>query len=218
MRFRLLPWTRALVSRAPLKRAREEQIFILGLDAPARRTSRCSRTRSGRPGGACLGILAFSASRQPSAVARHANDYLGCRRRCPTTHLAGFAAARRCADAHDRTRVRRSQRRNPDRRDARTTAAGANRARHQTRWVGDVAGHASYANRDVWVGGGEDWWFSANNEDRMEVLPERSHYEPGGPRACGCGCRFGPRPRWSLSSVKALFSALSNPVWSFTRH
>ena len=42
----------------------------------------------------------------------------------------------------------------------------------------DAAGHASYANRDVWVGGGDDWWFSANNEDRMEVLPERSHYEP----------------------------------------
>ena len=40
----------------------------------------------------------------------------------------------------------------------------------------------------------------------------------GRPRACRCGCRFGPRPRWSLSSVKALFSALSHPVWSFTRH
>ncbi|MGH8595043.1 MAG: alpha-2-macroglobulin family protein, partial [Gammaproteobacteria bacterium] len=43
----------------------------------------------------------------------------------------------------------------------------------------DAAGRNSYANRDVWVVAGDDWWYPLNNEDRMDVLPERKTYEPG---------------------------------------
>ena len=43
----------------------------------------------------------------------------------------------------------------------------------------DGAGHESYANRDVWVAGADNWWYPVSNEDRMEVLPEKKRYEPG---------------------------------------
>ena len=43
----------------------------------------------------------------------------------------------------------------------------------------DDAGHASHAHRDVWVAGGDEWWFDVGNEDRMDVLAEHPGVEPG---------------------------------------
>jgi uncharacterized protein YfaS (alpha-2-macroglobulin family) len=33
--------------------------------------------------------------------------------------------------------------------------------------------------QDVWVAGENDWWFAAEDSDRMDVIPESKHYEPG---------------------------------------
>jgi uncharacterized protein YfaS (alpha-2-macroglobulin family) len=43
----------------------------------------------------------------------------------------------------------------------------------------DPAGRPVSAYRDVWVAGSEDWWFEAEDGDRMDVLPESKRYEPG---------------------------------------
>jgi len=43
----------------------------------------------------------------------------------------------------------------------------------------DEAGHRALAHRAVWVSGKEDWWFEAEDHDRMDLLPERKRYEPG---------------------------------------
>jgi uncharacterized protein YfaS (alpha-2-macroglobulin family) len=43
----------------------------------------------------------------------------------------------------------------------------------------DDAGNAAYANRDVWIAGSADWWFDMSDSDRMDLLPEKKHYEPG---------------------------------------
>lgn len=43
----------------------------------------------------------------------------------------------------------------------------------------DSAGNLAVANRSVWVAGAGEWWFDMSNDDRMDVLPERKHYEPG---------------------------------------
>ncbi|MDQ5987523.1 MAG: hypothetical protein CSYNP_03268 [Syntrophus sp. SKADARSKE-3] len=43
----------------------------------------------------------------------------------------------------------------------------------------DEAGDTAWANYSIWVAGKEDWWFEARNDDRIDVLPEKKHYEPG---------------------------------------
>ena len=43
----------------------------------------------------------------------------------------------------------------------------------------DPAGRPVSVHRDVWVAGSEDWWFDAEDGDRMDVLPESRRYEPG---------------------------------------
>jgi uncharacterized protein YfaS (alpha-2-macroglobulin family) len=43
----------------------------------------------------------------------------------------------------------------------------------------DSAGREIAAHRDVWVAGGEDWWFRAEEGDRIDVIPEAKRYEPG---------------------------------------
>lgn len=43
----------------------------------------------------------------------------------------------------------------------------------------DPAGNASVTQTSLWVAGDDDWWFEASNDDRMDVIPERKHYEPG---------------------------------------
>ena len=32
---------------------------------------------------------------------------------------------------------------------------------------------------DVWVAGGDEWWFDVREGDRMDLLPESRRYEPG---------------------------------------
>jgi hypothetical protein len=43
----------------------------------------------------------------------------------------------------------------------------------------DGDGHASTATTSVWVTREEDLWFGGENTDRIDVLPEKSAYEPG---------------------------------------
>ena len=43
----------------------------------------------------------------------------------------------------------------------------------------DAAGRPSVAHREVWIAGGEPWWFGMQDSDRMDVLPEAPRYEPG---------------------------------------
>lgn len=43
----------------------------------------------------------------------------------------------------------------------------------------DEDGAASHAHRDVWVAGDDDWWYAVGDHDRMDLVPERKHYDPG---------------------------------------
>jgi len=43
----------------------------------------------------------------------------------------------------------------------------------------DSAGREAAAHRDVWVAGPDEWWFAAEDSDRMDVIPEAKRYEPG---------------------------------------
>ena len=38
---------------------------------------------------------------------------------------------------------------------------------------------SSISQAGVWVAGEERWWFEAFNSDRMDLIPERIHYQPG---------------------------------------
>jgi uncharacterized protein YfaS (alpha-2-macroglobulin family) len=41
------------------------------------------------------------------------------------------------------------------------------------------AGKVSRAHHDVFIAGADDWWFSQENDDRIDLLPEKKAYEPG---------------------------------------
>jgi uncharacterized protein YfaS (alpha-2-macroglobulin family) len=43
----------------------------------------------------------------------------------------------------------------------------------------DDAGHVSTAHTELWVSGSGDEWFSAEDSDRIDLLPEKPRYEPG---------------------------------------
>jgi len=43
----------------------------------------------------------------------------------------------------------------------------------------DDAGHVSAAHTEVWISGADDEWFSAEDSDRIDLLPEKPRYEPG---------------------------------------
>ncbi len=43
----------------------------------------------------------------------------------------------------------------------------------------DPAGNLASAHSDVWVAGGDEWWFDVREGDRMDLLPESRRYEPG---------------------------------------
>ena len=43
----------------------------------------------------------------------------------------------------------------------------------------DDAGRESVAASSVWVSGRGEWWFGQDNDDRIDVLPERREVEPG---------------------------------------
>ena len=45
--------------------------------------------------------------------------------------------------------------------------------------VSDDAGHTSSTNAELWIEGSRDWWFPAQDSDRIDVLPEQPRYEPG---------------------------------------
>ncbi len=45
--------------------------------------------------------------------------------------------------------------------------------------VTDPQGHRAVANADVWVARGQQFWFEAEDGDRIDVLPEKRRYEPG---------------------------------------
>ena len=43
----------------------------------------------------------------------------------------------------------------------------------------DRQGLEAAAQQSIWVAGSEDWWFAAEDSDRMDVIPESVRYEPG---------------------------------------
>ena len=43
----------------------------------------------------------------------------------------------------------------------------------------DDAGNESVSVAEAWVAGDGEWWFDVANDDRMDLIPERRHYEPG---------------------------------------
>lgn len=43
----------------------------------------------------------------------------------------------------------------------------------------DAQGNGAVAHQDVWVAGADALWFDAQDNDRMDVLPEQKRYEPG---------------------------------------
>ena len=60
--------------------------------------------------------------------------------------------------------------------DARLEAAGQVELIAQAK---DGGGHAAQAAASVWVTKQGELWFAQDNDDRMDVLPEKKHYEPG---------------------------------------
>jgi uncharacterized protein YfaS (alpha-2-macroglobulin family) len=43
----------------------------------------------------------------------------------------------------------------------------------------DAQQRVAVTNRETWVADGADWWFSATDNDRIDLLPEKKRYEPG---------------------------------------
>ena len=60
--------------------------------------------------------------------------------------------------------------------EARSNAAGNVYLLAETK---DKDGNTVYAGTSYWVSGGGDLWFSAGNDDRIDVIPEKRSYAPG---------------------------------------
>src|ERR1700681_2422491 len=43
----------------------------------------------------------------------------------------------------------------------------------------DADGNLAVTRTDAWVATGDDWWFAASDNDRIDLLPEKKQYEPG---------------------------------------
>jgi uncharacterized protein YfaS (alpha-2-macroglobulin family) len=43
----------------------------------------------------------------------------------------------------------------------------------------DADGNLAVTRVDAWVATGDDWWFAASDNDRVDLLPEKKQYEPG---------------------------------------
>jgi uncharacterized protein YfaS (alpha-2-macroglobulin family) len=43
----------------------------------------------------------------------------------------------------------------------------------------DGDGNVAVTRADAWVATGDDWWFAASDNDRIDLLPEKKRYEPG---------------------------------------
>lgn len=65
--------------------------------------------------------------------------------------------------------------------------------RAQTR---DNGQRAAMTNREMWVADGDDWWFSATDNDRIDLLPEKNATSRVRRPASRCVCRSARRPRW----------------------
>lgn len=60
----------------------------------------------------------------------------------------------------------------------------------------DDAGRAARAAASVWVSRAERWWFAQDNDDRIDVLPEKRELEPGETAGCRCACPTARPRRW----------------------
>lgn len=43
----------------------------------------------------------------------------------------------------------------------------------------DEAGNVAATNSEIWVAGAEELWFDASSSDRIDLIPDKQHYEPG---------------------------------------
>ena len=43
----------------------------------------------------------------------------------------------------------------------------------------DADGNPALATFSLWAAGGDDWWFEARDDDRIDLIPEKKRYEPG---------------------------------------
>ncbi len=43
----------------------------------------------------------------------------------------------------------------------------------------DKQGREALASTSVWVRGADEWWFDPSDSDRIDLIPEKKHYEPG---------------------------------------
>jgi uncharacterized protein YfaS (alpha-2-macroglobulin family) len=43
----------------------------------------------------------------------------------------------------------------------------------------DADGNRAVTRADAWVATGDDWWYPASDNDRIDLLPEKKRYEPG---------------------------------------
>ena len=67
----------------------------------------------------------------------------------------------------------------------------------------DDAGRRARAVTTVWVGGADDNWFGAGNQDRIDVLPEKKQYQPGETAVFQVRMPFREPPRWWPWNAKA---------------
>lgn len=44
--------------------------------------------------------------------------------------------------------------------------------------LSDEKGHRAFTNSSLWVRGQDDWWFGGDDNDRIDLVPERRRYEP----------------------------------------
>jgi uncharacterized protein YfaS (alpha-2-macroglobulin family) len=45
--------------------------------------------------------------------------------------------------------------------------------------VQDRSGHVAVSSTSAWISGQESWWFSQQNTDRIDLIPEKKEYQPG---------------------------------------
>jgi uncharacterized protein YfaS (alpha-2-macroglobulin family) len=43
----------------------------------------------------------------------------------------------------------------------------------------DASGNTAVAHHTTWVPGKDEWWFGAGSGDRIDLIPEKKHYQPG---------------------------------------
>jgi Large extracellular alpha-helical protein len=67
----------------------------------------------------------------------------------------------------------------------------------------DAAGHATEAAASVWITKQGELWFAQDNDDRIDVLPEKKRYEPGETARLQVRMPFREATRWSRSSARA---------------